>query len=106
MSEFKDIYRLRILHIIHYRLSIDSLVELGLAYSQIAKLLSEVTHEGLVSGTGEEGLELTEEGLIYLNKLNKELFPSNPQTWILPSDENRVSKVDKFDVYLPKKKKV
>jgi hypothetical protein len=106
MSEFKDIYLLRILHIIQYRLSIDSLVELGLAYSQIAKLLSEVIQEGLVSGTGEEGLELTEEGLIYLNKLNKELYPSNPRKWLLPSDENRVSKIDKFDVYLPKKKKV
>jgi len=105
MTEFKPIYLLRILHIINYRLSIDSLLELGLDYSQIASLLSEVMQNGLVEDFKEDGLKLTVDGLRLLDDLNKKVYPSNSQKWILPSEENRVPKLDIFDIYLPRKNK-
>jgi len=104
MTNFKSIYLLKILHIIHYRLSVDSLSRLGLEYSQIADLLSEVLQSRLVEDYDEEGLKLTNNGLALLDKMNKDLYPSNSQGWILPSDENRTPKIDKFDIYLPRKK--
>jgi hypothetical protein len=104
MADFKPVYILKILHIIYYQLSVDSLLDLGLEYSQIIKLLSYVIQERYVSDS-EEGLILTSDGLEIIKKLNKELYTSNPQAWILPLDENRIPKIDKFDIYLPKKRK-
>lgn len=103
MSEFKEIYILKILHIINYQLSVSSLLELGLEYSQVAELLSEVIQGGLVEDLEENGLKLTQSGLVVLEDLNKKHYPSNTQSWILPSEEYRIPKIDKFDIYLPKK---
>jgi hypothetical protein len=103
MANFKPIYLLSILHIIHHKLSVDGLVELGLEYSQIVNLLSYTMAESFVEDT-EEGLKLTNQGLEMLEKLNTEIYPSNPQAWILPSEENRIPKLNKFDIYLPKRK--
>jgi hypothetical protein len=105
MSDFKPTYILKILHIIHYRLLVGELLSLGLNYSQIAELISYVMQEGLVIDHEDSGLKLSDSGLLLLEKLNKELYPSNSQAWILPSDENRIPKIDKFDIYLPKKRK-
>jgi hypothetical protein len=105
MKEFSNTHILKLLHIIHYRLSIDSLVEVGLEYSQIAKLLSNVLENGLVEDLGEKGLKLTADGVKLLENLNKELNPLHTNVWVLPSDENRIPKIDKFDIYLPRKKK-
>ena len=104
MSRFKPTYVLRILHIIHHRLSTGDILTLGLEYSQIAELISEVLQEGYVKESEEVGLQLTESGIDLLLKLNKELYPNNSNAWILPSDENRIPKIGKFDIYLPKKK--
>ena len=104
--EFKKIYLLTILHIIYYRLSIDSLLQLGLEYNQIARLLSEVIQKGLVDDVEEKGLQLTAEGLKQLEKLNKQINSSNPQSWLLPSEEFRLPRIDKFDIYLPRKEKL
>lgn len=104
MTKFKPTYIVRILHIIRYQLSIDSLLEFGLDYSQIADLLAYVIQQQLVDDT-EEGLKLSTAGIELLGKLNNEIYPSNPQDWILPSEEERISKIDKFEIYLPRKKK-
>ena len=105
MSKYKPIYLLKLLHIIHYQLSVGGLLDIGLAYSQIAELLSDAIGNGLVEDEEDEGLRLTDSGLKMLDKLNKKVYPSNSQAWILPAEENRIQKIDKFDIYLPKKKK-
>ena len=105
MSEFKELYTRNILHIIHCHLGIDSLIELGLEFSQISKLLSDVLKDGFVEDLGEDGLKLTDNGVKLLEALNQKLNPQNTNIWVLPSDENRIPKIDKFDIYLPKKKK-
>lgn len=104
MSEYKNIYILKLLHIINYRLSVDGLIDLGLEYSQIAELFSEVVESGLVEENGEEGMKLTAKGQALLLELNKGLYPKNSREWILPSEENRIPKIDMFDIYLPKRK--
>jgi DNA-binding PadR family transcriptional regulator len=104
MSEFKNIYLLRLLHIIHYRLSMDELTNLGLEYSQIAKLLSDLMQKGLVEDSEEKTLKLTDDGLKHFAKLKKEVYPKNSKEWIMPLEEYRIPKIGKFDVYLPKKK--
>jgi len=104
-NEFKKIYLLSILHVIHYRLSIDSLLQLGLEFNQIARLLSEVIQKGLVDDFEKKGLQLTTEGIKQLEKLNKDIYSSNPQSWILPSEEFRIPRIGIFDIYLPRKKK-
>jgi hypothetical protein len=93
------------LHTIRYRVSLDSILELGLDYSQIADLLSNVMQEQLVEDSNENGLILTNKGLEVLEWLNKQIYPMNSKAWILPLEENRIPKIDKFDIYLPRKKK-
>jgi hypothetical protein len=43
--------------------------------------------------------------MVLFSKLNKELNPRNSSDWILPLDENRIPKISKFDIYLPRKKR-
>lgn len=104
MKEIQPLYLLRILHTIHYQLSIDNLIDIGLEYSQIAGLLSHVLQEDLVHDQGAPGLALTSKGVELLEKLNKEVYPNNSTEWILPLEENRIPKIDKSDIYLPRKK--
>lgn len=104
MSEIKKIYILKVLHTIHHRLSVDSIVELGLEYYQIAQILSDVIRDGLVEDT-DDGLKLTERGAEKLTELGKQIYPNISKNWILPSEENRIPKIDKFGIYLPRKKK-
>lgn len=105
MSEYKPTYVLKILHLIHYQLSASELVEIGLNYSQVADLIADVIQKGLVENTEDKGLILTNSGLELLDKLSKELYPSNKNIWMLPSEENRGPKIDKFDIYLPRKQR-
>ena len=105
MSEFKPIYILKILHIIHHQLSVGDLIETGLDYSQIVELISVVTQKGFVEDSGESGLKVTQSGLDLLEQLNGEIYSSNTKSWILPLDEFRVPKIDKLDIYLPIRKK-
>ncbi len=103
MSDFKPLYVLKMLHVVRHHLSVDELLNLGLEYYQIARLISELLQKEYVVDS-DEGLSLTEMGLWKLEELNRQLNPGNTQNWILPSDENRISKIDKFDIYLPRKK--
>lgn len=101
MNEPKQLYALKLLHIIHHHIGLDELIDLGLEYYQIAKILSYFIENGFVRDT-ENGLTLTENGLVQMEKLNQQIYPSNSQSWILPSEENRIPKIDKFDIYLPR----
>ena len=99
----KKSYLLRILHAIEYRHSIDDLIDIGLSYSQIAKMITEATKEDLIILDEDKSLRLTEHGKSTLAKLTKELFPAQKIPWLLPTDAARIEPIDKFDIYLPKK---
>ncbi len=105
MSEFQPSHILRLLHVVRYRLPMDELSSLGLAYSQIAELLSLGLRDHLIEDSGEEGLVLTPEGQNALDKLIREVYPRNPNEWILPADQHRIPRIGRFDIYLPKRKK-
>jgi len=105
MNKFSDFHILRILSVIRYQMSIDSLLDVGLEYSQIARLISYVLDDGLVDDADESGLVLTSKGIEMLDSLKRELYPENSSGWILPSEESRIPKIDKYDIYLPRKKK-
>lgn len=105
MNEPKQLYILKLLHILKRNLDIDELIGLGLEYYQIAQILAYCIEKDFVKDS-ESGLELTDVGEEQLEKLNQKVYPSNSKTWILPSEENRIPKIDKFDIYLPKRKSV
>lgn len=104
-DDFKDMFILRILDIIYYQLPVDSLLQHGLEYSQIARLLSKVIQEGLVEDSEQDGLHLTKEGVKQFSKLNRKVYSSIPNNWISPCEEHRVPRIGIFDIYLPNKKK-
>lgn len=106
MKNFKDLYVLQILHIIHHRLSVIELIDLGLDYSQISKLLNYVIEDNLVVEADEFELMLTQAGENVLVNLRKRLYPSEQKDWLLPKEEYRIPKFDKFDVYLPQNKNI
>jgi len=104
MNEIKPLYVLKMLHAIRHHLDVEGLLELGLEYYQIARLISELLQNEFIVN-GEQGLALTEKGRKKLDELTQQLFPANSPNWILPSDGNRIPKLDKFDIYLPQKRK-
>ena len=95
---------LKMLHAIQHHIGAETFLDLGLEYYQIAMVISELLQKEFITNTN-DGLRLTEIGIQKLEELNRQLNPSNSQSWILPSDENRIPKIDKFDIYLPRKKK-
>jgi hypothetical protein len=105
MTAFKDFHVYKMLYVIRYQKSIDSLLDMGLEYSQIAKILSFVLHDGLVDDADENGLMLTSKGVEMLELLGAHHDPKISSAWILPSEENRIPKINKFGIYLPRKKK-
>jgi hypothetical protein len=74
---------------------------LGIEYSQVANLLIKATEEGYLLTNPEGILELTQLGKDKLEELNNKI-----DNKILPENESRIPKIDKFDVYLPKKKNI
>ena len=103
MNDPKPLHVLKLLHIIHNQTDLNELIELGLEYYQIAKILSYIIENDFVRDT-DTGLTLTENGLEHLEKLNQQIYPSNSQSWILPSEKDRIPQIDKFDIYLPRRK--
>lgn len=101
MNEPKPQYVLKLLHIIRHHVGLDELIDLGLEYYQIAKILSFCFDSGYIQDT-ESGLSLTEIGLEHLEMLNHQIYPSNSHSWILPSEENRIPQIDEFEIYLPR----
>lgn len=101
----KKTYIYRLLFIIDKRISIDILLKAGLEYSQIALMLRDLFEQKLIIEDDENGIILTDEGKKKLEELNKTFSIGNVYKWILPFDDYRVDKFDKFDIYLPKRKK-
>jgi ribosomal protein S19E (S16A) len=77
---------------------------MGLDFSQIAIMLSDLFEKGLVVEAEEKGIILTEKGREILEELSHTLFSNNNSKWILPADKFRIEKIGISDVYLPRKK--
>jgi hypothetical protein len=106
MSEKKELYLLKLLHIIKNNLTIESLVDLGLDYSQIASLLSDAITDGYIIDHDKEGLVLTKTGMDTIEMLNIKINPLTSKDFLLPLDNYRIDKIDKYAVYLPKNKRL
>jgi hypothetical protein len=48
---------------------------------------------------------LTEKVKNLLENLSTKLIATNASTWIKPVEDYRIDKIDKFDVYLPRKRR-
>lgn len=95
-------YGLRVLRCIHQRKSINSLIEGGLLYSQIAKLISNLLDDDLIEYGDDNTLLLTRNGL-------KRLFEpdakkdTHAEGWIEPLESMRIEKLRIYDIYIPKR---
>lgn len=94
-------YVLLLLRAIKYRLSSHELLERGLHYSQVLRLLSNLEGSDLIT-LSEKRFVLTDEGHNKLLELESKFFPGIKSDWLLPEEKERISKVGKLDVYLPK----
>lgn len=97
---------LLLLQLIKHRSNIDSLLNNGLEYSQIARLLSQVKSLGLVRLQEEEGLALTESGENRLKELIKKFTDGKSCFFIEPDCKHTISKLKEHDIYIPGKGKV
>lgn len=93
---------LLLLQLIKNNGSIESLINRGLEYSQIAKLISFIVDEGYASYESND-LHLLKSGVDKLLELNTKFKRTNSDSWISPQDEYKIEKKDKFDIYLPEK---
>jgi len=101
----RDKYLFYLLHIIRYNGSVDTLINFGLEYSQITNYLLQAIDDGLVEN--KEGvLELSNLGKERFLHLDKKLNPNNSNRYLLPQDTNKITKIDKFEIYLPDKTKL
>lgn len=63
-------------------------------------LITKAIEQGyIVSNEGVLGL--TESGGEKIKELQEKLYHISSTAWILPEDESRTNKIDKFDIYLP-----
>lgn len=95
----KDTYKLMLLHTIKHKLSVDSLIDVGLTYLQISDFITDLIDNGLV----DKELNLTIDGVKTLDDLNKKFNNTFIAQWLQPQNEHRIDKIDLYDVYLPER---
>lgn len=95
----KDTYKLMLLHTIKNKLSVDSLIDIGLTYLQISDFITELSDNGLV----DKDLNLTDDGIKTFENLNKKFNDTFITQWLQPQNEHRIDKIDLYDVYLPER---
>lgn len=99
-SESHLVYLLRC---IHQGTSTDALLERGLRFSQIARLLSVARNDGLIVYGENDKLVLTAEAhRILAQPVGKDGHEGTG--WIDAMDSERTTKVDKLEVYLPNRR--
>ena len=91
---------LLLLQVVRGKGDVAPLTRRGLEYSQIADLLREARHLGLVL-RNDEGLQLSPEGESLLAASIKRRPPTSPGGWIRPLEEHRVEKISEEDPFLP-----
>lgn len=94
-----------LLQLIHASGEINSLLQRGLHFSQIAELISFAEENGLILEK-EDRLELTEQGLETMRMASDSKKIRGDGGWISPMDEYRIERMDIDEVYLPKVKTV
>lgn len=82
----------------------DSLLNIGLEYSQIAIILNELIECKLLKNTEQDGLLLTDLGNDVLKEGQLKLFSNSSSEWIVPLNKYKIEKMKFSDVYLPLKK--
>ena len=90
-----------ILTIIKENLSLDPLLNAGLVYSQIVKLIRDLQNRNLVV-ENDERLILSDEGEVYLKTLSERLKEEDKTAFI---QAYKIDTESKSDVYLPPRKK-
>lgn len=92
--------RIFLLKIIDKNGNVEPLREFGYEYSQIISFISdEVIKNNAEHKNGK--LSLTEKGKSLLGSLEEQKQVSGSKRWIEPEFQNRISKLDKNDVFLP-----
>jgi hypothetical protein len=98
-----DRYLSHLLNIIQHKRTLADLLDFGLDYSQISSLLLEAMEQGYIVNA-EHGLELSDPGKAKASSLTAGSSGSGPSMWILPRDQDRITKIGKNDIYLPLKR--
>ncbi|SDF84902.1 hypothetical protein SAMN04488689_107210 [Paenibacillus sp. cl6col] len=80
--------------------NIQSLHKQGYQYSQIANLINFVIEKNLAYYT-DTGLTLSNEGEEALLLFNRNLRRKNSEAMISPQAEYKISKIGKYEIYLP-----
>lgn len=94
----KDLYT--ILLLVESGAGLDSALEAGFSYSQIATLLSDAIESGFVSSK-DDVLKLTEEGVIGLRRLRKKYNINGSNAIVVKRQQMWFTPQDRFEVYLP-----
>lgn len=100
-----DAHLILLLQLIKNNGSIDSLVNLGLEYSQIANLIMQVKEEGYIA-LKDGILTITNAGIEKLDLLNKKLNRKFSESWISPYEQYRIKQIAKSEVYIPNKRRL
>lgn len=79
---------------------VNSLLQRGLLFSQIAELITYAEEEGLIVEDN-DNLKLTEKGLEKMRQVPDSKRSREDGGWISPMDEYRIEKTTLDDIYLP-----
>lgn len=101
----KNQHLILLLQIIKNAGSIDSLLDIGYEYSQIANFIVNIKELGLIAE--KDGiLCLSDKGREKLEELNQKLKRENFEKWVSPEERSRIEKLKENDIYLPNIKKL
>lgn len=92
-----------LLRSIHHKKSTASLVEKGLLYHQIAKLIGAALDQDLIEYTNSGGVRLTDAGRRYLFDSDSR-DGEGKEGWIEPLDDMRIPRLGPFDIYIPQRR--
>lgn len=89
-----------LLQMVRGGISVEDLVERGLQYSQIARMLNDAEKQGFINSKDNK-LQLSSLGNIKLEELLAKEKIAGSGRWILPEEKRRILKIDKNKIYVP-----
>jgi hypothetical protein len=92
--------KLLLLKLIKSNGNVSPLIKSGYEYAQIIQLIDSLVEDGKIQRNSSK-LDITENGLLEIEHLNRLLKRTNSSLWIEPAYANRISKLEKNDVFLP-----
>ena len=99
----KKTYLRLLLQIVKHNGSLESLVEQGLIYTQIVQLIEEAVENGYLCEEKSK-LIVTDKGDKVIQRIRKQLREDGLTQWISPKYEEKIDKLKKDDIYIPKKR--